>query len=282
MNQSFSRQTVAASSRPLRSGAFTRTVLCAATGLLIASSALAQQSEGGIYGTANAGAVVTITSVDNGSSRQIRADSEGNFSLSKLSPGKYKVGAESVVVEVSVAIGSGTRVKLDATSSLESVTVVGSRTRPPIDVAQVESNTVFSAEEINKLPVGRSPTSVALLAPGVVKSDSAYAVPSFGGASAAENGYYINGFDVTNIRNFLAYADLPFEAIAEQQIKTGGYGAEFGRSLGGVISLSTKRGTNEWHGGASAYWSPSGMRSSRPDVLSNEPTAGKEGVRIFV
>jgi hypothetical protein len=132
--------------------------------------------------------------------------------------------------------------------------VSANRGRSIIDVRSVESNTVFTQEQIRNLPVARDVNSVALLAPGVVKGDAglgAGGIPSFGGASVAENGYYINGFDVTNIRNFLSYADLPFDAIGEQQIKTGGYGVEYGRSLGGVISLSTKRGTNEWKGGTS-------------------------------
>jgi outer membrane receptor protein involved in Fe transport len=44
--------------------------------------------------------------------------------------------------------------------------------------------------------------------------------------------------------------------IGEHQVKTGGYGAEFGRSLGGVISVNTKRGTNDFHGGISASYAP--------------------------
>ena len=124
------------------------------------------------------------------------------------------------------------------------------------------------------LPVGRDANSFALLAPGVVKGDAdlgAGGLPSFGGASVAENGYYINGFDVTNIRNFLSYANLPFDAIGAEQIKTGGYGAEFGRSLGGVISLVTKRGTNEWKGGASVYYEPQSLRSKGKNVRDLDP-----------
>lgn len=115
---------------------------------------------------------------------------------------------------------------------------------------------------------------MAQLAPGVIKGSGNLGngnLPSFAGASVAENGYYINGFDVTNIRNFLSYANLPFDAIEQQQVKVGGYGAEYGRSLGGVVSLLTKRGTNEWKGGASVYWTPNRLRSRGTDVLDLKP-----------
>src|SRR5690606_7351607 len=125
---------------------------------------------------------------------------------------------------------------------------------------------------IEQLPVASNITAVALLAPGTVKGDSGFGnLASFGGSSVAENGYYINGFDVTNMRNMLSFADVPFQAIAQQQVKTGGYGAEYGRSLGGVISLLTKSGSNEWHFGGSVEWSPEWGRESGRDVKQMDP-----------
>lgn len=248
------------------------------------SAAFAQSSEGTLYGQAKANTAVTVTSTETGSSRTIQTDASGKFSLPKMQPGRYKVTSAGVTREVSVAIGSGTQVLLDTSATLQTVEVTGSRLRASIDVSSAESNTVFSQEQIQNLPVPRSVNSVALLAPGVVKGDVGLGdggIPSFGGASVAENGYYINGFDVTNIRNFLSYADLPFDAIAEQQIKTGGYGAEFGRSLGGVISLSTKRGTNEWKGGASLYWEPAALRAKGKNVRDNEPEVAGNGYTLF-
>ena len=213
-----------------------------------------------------------MQNLETGGSRNIQAESDGGFAFAKLPPGRYKVTAGGVTREVSVAIGTGTEVRL---SDIASIEVSGSRTRNAIDVSSVESNTVFSQAEIQALPVSRNATAVALLAPGAVKGDAGLGdggLASIGGASVAENGYYINGFDVTNIRNFLSYANLPFDAIEQQQIKTGGYGAEYGRSLGGVVSLSTKRGTNTWKSGVAVYWSPESLRSSGKNVVDLEPT----------
>jgi len=254
------------------SGRYQRTAAALAVGMLISSVAIAQSSEGSIYGRGKPGDKVTITSVENGSSRTITVDSNGTYTAPKLQPGAYRVEGGGVSRDVSVAIGSGTAVDL-ASSNVARVVVAGTRT--VIDTSSVESSTVFNADQMAALPVARDPNAFALLAPGVVRGDSdlgAGGLPSFGGASVAENGYYINGFDVTNIRNFLSYANLPFDAVAAQQIKSGGYGAEFGRSLGGVISLVTKRGTNSWKGGASVYYEPDSLRASGKNIPDlNDP-----------
>lgn len=256
-----------------RSPFLRHSAIALAISLGFAGAVQAQSAEGTLFGRTTAGATVSIVNVDTGLQRQTTAEAGGNFTFSKLQPGRYKVTSGGVTREVVVALGSGTEVKLDV-QELERIEISGRGVRTMIDVASVESSTVFTAEQLRALPVARNVDAVALLAPGVVKGDADLGdnggLPSFAGASVAENGYYINGFDVTNIRNFLSYANLPFEAIAQQQIKTGGYGAEYGRSLGGVISLLTKRGTNEWKGGASVYWEPQALRSKGVRVANKE------------
>jgi hypothetical protein len=256
------------------SGRYQLSVAAIAVGMLISSVAVAQSSEGSIYGRGKPGDKITITSIENGATRQITVDANGTYTAAKLQPGSYRVEGGGITRDVNVAIGSGTAVDL-AVDNVSRVVVKG--VRSVIDVSSVESNTVFTAEQMAALPVARDANSFALLAPGVIKGDADLGVgglPSFGGSSVAENGYYINGFDVTNIRNFLSYANLPFDAIGAQQVKSGGYGAEFGRSLGGVVSLVTKRGTNTWKGGASVYWEPQGLRSKGKDIPDlNDPGA---------
>jgi len=127
---------------------------------------------------------------------------------------------------------------------------------------------------LEKIPVARDLTSAALLAPGTVRGDVAFTdgnLASFGGASVAENAYYVNGFNVTNTFRGLNFSRIPFEAIAEQQVKTGGYGAEFGRSLGGVVSQTTKRGTNEFKTGSSVYFTPGSLRAKTRNSFHSNP-----------
>lgn len=252
-----------------------RLVLVAALAAALgATPALAQKASGDIFGRAAANSSVSLRSVDTGLAREVQTDARGRYTFSQLPTGRYVVSAGGSEREVTVRIGTGSEVDFVAKESAELATIeVTGNAINPIDVSSVESATVFDAEQLAALPVGHDITSVALLAPGTVKGDSSIGregvnLASFGGASVAENGYYINGFDVTNIRNFTSFASLPFEAIGQQQVKTGGYGAEFGRSLGGVINIVSQRGGNHFHGGAAVYWEPDSSSRAAPDVRS--------------
>ena len=55
---------------------------------MISSVAYAQSSEGSIYGQSKASTAVTVTSMDNGSTRTVQTDGSGNFSLAKMAPGR--------------------------------------------------------------------------------------------------------------------------------------------------------------------------------------------------
>lgn len=242
---------------------------------------MAQQSAGSINGRASKGDTVQVENKAIGLSRQIKLDADGTFQVTQLPAGAYRVvltkaNGATEVVELVVQAGEGTYAAFGNT--LERIEIVGTRLKT-LDVRSVESTQTLSKDQIDRIPVQRDVTAIALLAPGAVVGDArigqtnarAGNVPSLGGASPAENTYYINGFNVTNIVNGVAFNQVPYEGVAEQQVKTGGYGAEFGRSLGGVISVNTKRGTNEWKGGANFKWNPSGFQGSsvRSEKLSD-------------
>lgn len=255
-----------------------------ATALMVSSPAAFAQSTGGsVFGQAASGDTVIVEGEGTGFRREISVGSDGSYRVPALSPGKYKVtlrhpdGTSAVRDGVQVSAGSGTPVSFISTAAgnlqMENIIVTGVRVNP-IDVSSVESVTILSADQLSKIPVLRDLTSAALLAPGAVRGDFAFAdgkLPSFGGSSVAENQYYVNGFNVTNSFRGLNFSKIPFEAIAEQQVKTGGYGAEFGRSLGGVVSQTTKRGTNEFQSGSSIYWSPASLRSKTRNFNSANP-----------
>jgi hypothetical protein len=248
------------------------TIAFAASVASLSSGAYAaSNSAGDITGRASAGSVITVENKSIGFTRTITVDANGNFQLSQLPPGNYVVRAKlpngsTDERAVAVQAGTGTSANFDEATNVVRVTGRASR----IDVKSAESSLVLNEAAIDRIPVARNVTAVALLAPGATGGDSrigqtalrAGNVPSLGGASPAENVYYINGFNVTNALNGVAFNQVPFEAIAQQQVKTGGYGPEYGRSLGGVLSVTTKRGTNEWHGGANVIYSPDSLQAS--------------------
>ena len=245
----------------------TAVALAIAGCMAIALPAVADNSTGSINIRANTGSNITIVNSNTGLTRTIVMGDNGRFSFSSLPTGNYLVTNGDVERELIVTIGSGKTVDF----GIENISVVGNVVSP-IDLSSTESTTVFTAEQLDLLPVARDITSVALLAPSTISGDTSFGnLASFGGSSVAENGYFINGFDVTNIRNFTSFAELPFDAIAQQQVKTGGYGAEYGRSLGGVINLVTKRGGNEWNFGGTVRYIPDAFREDGTDSVSVNP-----------
>ena len=250
-----------------RSPRLRRSALALALGLGLAGSLHAQtNSTGSIAGTTAANGSVVIENPATGFRREITADANGNYRVGALPTGSYTVTAGGQTRTVQVTIGGTTQA-----STLDTVTVQGTAINA-IDVASVESTTILTAEQIAKIPVPRDITSVALLAPGTVKGDAAFGnLASFGGGAVNENQYFVNGFNITNTFKNLNFGQVPFEAIAEQQVKTGGYGAEFGRATGGVINLVTKRGSNEFHAGANLFYTPASLRGTNPDVYYNDP-----------
>ena len=240
-------------------------------GACLCGPAVAQtNAAGAITGHAAAGDTITITNPYTGLSRTITVGADGNYRFSALPTGDYTVSRNgSATRETSVNVGTASNVDfISGSASLGTVTVVGNSQVNPIDVSSVESTTILTAEQITKIPVARDATSVALLAPGTVRGDAAFGnLASFGGSSVAENQYYLNGFNITNSFQNLNFVQVPFEAIAEQQVKTGGYGAEFGRSTGGVINQITKRGGNEFHAGGNIFYSPASLDGTKHNIL---------------
>jgi hypothetical protein len=255
-----------------------RTALALALGMSLAGTAMAQSNASGvIFGrSAEAGSTIHIENLDTGFARDIGVDSDGRYRAASLPVGRYKVSVQKdgKTLEsrdnVQVALGGGVDVSFTGAATaaagnaqtLEGIQVIGNAL-PAIDVSAVDSRTVLTSEQLQKLPLARNVTAAALLAPGVVSGDSRYGnVASFGGSSASENQYYINGYAVTNALTGLGFTSLPYDAIDQQQIYTGGYGAEYGRSTGGVINVVTKRGGNTWKGGVGMYVIPQYFRDS--------------------
>ncbi len=262
---------------------YQRTALCAALALCFASSVHAQSNTAGsVFGQAASGDKVLIENPATGFSRQISVGNDGLYRAAALPTGTYRVtlqrvdGSTTVRDNVAVNVGTGTSVNFASASpgtggatTLDRIEVTATAINP-IDVSSVESTTILTAEQIARIPVPRDITDVALLAPGTVRGDAAFGnLASFGGASVAENAYFVNGFNITDSFKGLQFAAIPFQAISQQQVKTGGYGAEFGRALGGIVNIVTKRGTNEFHAGGNIFYTPGSLRATRRDVYLN-------------
>jgi TonB-dependent Receptor Plug Domain len=246
-----------------------------ATALTISVSpaAYAQtNTTGSIFGnvTASSGDSIVIESLDTGAKRTITPDSTGRFQATALPPGRYKAQLlkNNAVVASSdtvVFIGQGSEIVFAGIQAVEAVQVVGRR--QTIDVSSTNNGATFTAAQLDKLPVAQNVNAIVQLAPNTTRADSRYAGgASFGGGGPSENAYYINGFPVTNPLTQLGASELPFGGIGQAQVLTGGFGAEFGRSVGGVVNITTKSGTNNWEVGGSISIEPQFFRDKPRDI----------------
>ena len=217
-----------------------------------------------------------------GLSREVMVDERGRYALSALPLGTYTVTLQrdgktvDSRSDVALRVGAGTEVSFagastDGAQNLGAVTV-SANALPSIDVSGVDSRTVITAGQLARLPLTRDAEFIALLASGVVPGSGYFDGPtgtplvSFGGSSVTENAYYINGFNTSDpLSNFGGFT-LPYGAIDQQEILSGGYGAAYGRSDGGMISQVGKRGTNEWHFGGQILWTPAFARGDQRDI----------------
>ncbi len=127
------------------------------------------------------------------------------------------------------------------------------------------------------VPVGRNIASVMAMAPGVADSDGAGASnPSINGASGLENEYVIDGANTTDpgFGGFGTYSrvygslgnGINFDFIQEVQVQTGGFEAQYGEALGGIVNVVTKSGTDQVHGDVFGYFQPQQFEATRTNA----------------
>ncbi len=272
----------------------TALALAIAVGFGFSGQVLAQATTGSVYGTAPvvAGETVRVVSTGTGLTREVAVGSDGRFGANQLPVGTYTVSLMQngkVVAShdhVQVSVSGGTAVPFAASEisggsvnaeNLAAVTVSANKL-PPIDVSSTRQTQVITAEQLKTLPLAHSAEDIALLSPGVNggpaslgKGPTGTPLVSMGGNSVVENAYYLNGFNTTDPIGGAGGVALPYFAIAEQQTITSGYGPEYGRSTGGVISQIGQRGSNDFHAGVYVSWQPSWAESNTDNIHYSNP-----------
>ena len=242
-----------------------------ALALSVGTPAFAQSTTSAVRGVvqgAGSNTVVEVLDTSRGTARSETTGAGGEFRIDGLAPGSYQVrvlqnGAVVDTLDVEVSLGSATSVNLATTTAVINEIVTTGARRAAVDTGIAESGLVISSELLLEMPIKRDLTSVALLAPGASLGDNRFGnLASFGGASVAENTSFINGLNTTNFRTGVGFSQVPFEFYDTIQVKTGGYSAKYGRSLGGVMNATTKSGSNEWDFGFNAYYSDDRLETS--------------------
>ncbi len=212
---------------------------------------------------------VTIRETQTNLARSVKTDGSGRYTFTFVLPGAYTVSVEAAGFRPSQQ--TGIRVNVSETDTADFQLQVGLIT----DTVQVSANdqhldtetsnlsTTVETRQIMDLPDnGRNPFDFASLAPTVSNVGGA-STPHIGGSRNGNNEQLIDG--MTNIlpennvgNNLSAYTPI-IDSVQEVNVQSSVLEAEYGRFSGGIISLVTKGGTNEFHGSAFEFAEPSAL-----------------------
>ncbi|HMI85696.1 MAG TPA: TonB-dependent receptor [Polyangiaceae bacterium] len=231
-----------------------------------------------------ADAVVTATSPAAQGEQIVVTDSAGLYRIPSLPIGKYTLRVEKDTYKpylrdgIMLRADSTIRVNVELLPEAlkgEAVTVVA---RPPtVDVGSSTTSTSISSEFTHRIPMSRpggkgaasrSFESVAEAAPGA-RNDT-YGT-SISGTTSPENQYVLDGMSVNNPAFGIVGTPLTMEFVKEVNVVSGGYMPEYGRSTGGVLTVVTKSGSNEFHGSVFGFYSP-GALEGRKALVKREGT----------
>jgi outer membrane receptor protein involved in Fe transport len=250
---------------------------------LFAVGAMAQTSTtGNIEGTvtdpqgnAVPGVTVTVTSPNLISPQSATSDDSGRFRILNLPPGKYTVKVDANAagkgfaefsrsdVEVNLSSTSAVEVQLQVAGVSGSVTITDT-SGAAVDVTNNTTGTNVTSDQFSNFPTQRTVQSLYNIAPTASRSGLRDAAgrdrdPSVGGASGPENNYILDGVTTSDPAYGGGGANLPFEFVQEVEVKTGAFGAEYGKSTGGIFNVITKSGGNEFRGDVFGYFTAKSM-----------------------
>ena len=216
-------------------------------------------------------AVVTVINTGTGIHYRGLTNETGEYYVSNLPPGRYRIEVEKLGFKAVIQSGvilhvqDALEVNFEMTlgSASESVTVAGESF--PLDTESSTVGTVVEQRKANELPLnGRNVFNLIVLAPSVIPQGTSTGTP-VGVNPFGWNNYQVSGSFGNQSAEYLdgqplniGYINLPVliptqDSIQEFKVQTSNLGAEWGRFAGGVTNLSTKGGTNYFHGEAYEY-----------------------------
>ncbi|MGH9695119.1 MAG: carboxypeptidase regulatory-like domain-containing protein, partial [Bryobacteraceae bacterium] len=253
-----------------------RTLVILAGGLLsLAVPALPQTFYGSVLGTVTdssganlVGAKVSITNNSTGERRAAETGNDGGYRFVNLIPGAYRVDIEQSGFKRYSRDGIGVTVdaslRIDVAMQLGDISqqVEVTSAAPLLQTENASLSQVVGSRSVEELPLnGRNVLNLAAISPGVVLQGSAdgnltgknvFSAGNFqiGGGTANQSATYLDGVPV-NITYGNIVALVPTQdAVSEFRVQTNNNTAEYGRFTGGVINLTSKSGSNDFHGEA--------------------------------
>ena len=260
----------------------TRILAVLALFLGVSLTGFAQQTTGSIVGTvkdaqgaAIATATIKATNIDTGFSRSVPANGYGEYRIDYLPVGKYNVEATAAGFErfvqqnIALDVDQELTVEIKLAVGVASQTITVTEAPPTVNTSDAVLGRTIEPDEITGLPlVNRNIYSEVTLTPGVMANNNSPSSnpsgnPTFAtglyiedvqingsmdGGSAAVAFYLDGGNNITGMRNYGNPSPNP-DAVDEFRVETSAFGAQYGQFSAAVVSVITKSGTNQWHGG---------------------------------
>jgi hypothetical protein len=250
---------------------FAKLALLASFFLSIASAQTSGEITGEVKDQSGAvapNAAVTATNTATNVSRSTLTNASGVYSFPDLTPGKYQVkvsasGFANAVANLELQVQQTARVDFMLQVGTAAQTVEVSASADLLNTENATVGTVIEEKRISELPLnGRNFFSLVALSPNVnygftpaqqassrLGGTRSTLTMSLSGARATWANYTLDGITNTDV-DFNTYILLPsVEALQEFKVQSGIYPAEFGREAG-QVNVSTRPGTNEYHGTA--------------------------------
>ncbi len=225
-------------------------------------------------------AAVSLRNVANNQVYKASSNNVGFYTLTNVPPGNYDLTIESqgfakyeqkgLVLRVAQVATIDVSLKVAGTTQ----EVVVNTEAPVIEPTRTEVSSVVETQQIQALPIaGRQFTDFALLSPGVttgrISLQSTFTDPtvtriSFGGQRDLNNSVTVDGADNINTATGSQRATPSQEAVSEFRVVNNGFGAEYGRALGGIVNIVTKSGTNDTHGSIYEYFMNNALNANSP------------------
>jgi outer membrane receptor protein involved in Fe transport len=252
------------------------------TGMLHGQTAVTGGIEGNVAdssGAAISGATVEATNVADSVVRQTTTNSDGAYRFPSLIPGTYLVTVKkagfATFTREDTRIDAGILYRVDAKlpvgSASAKVEVTGEA--PLLQTDSAEINETIHSSEISSLPTyGNNITRLSLLAPGVSMPTGQLDLHpenagedfnlNVNGAAPNANGHLLDGVENTEAIQGLSIIVTPNDAVQEVKLATSDYDAEYGKVAGGLWQITTKSGTNAFHGSLFENYRTSGFNAA--------------------
>lgn len=223
------------------------------------------------------GAVLTIVEQSTGLTRTVTTSDAGRYSFPGLPPGVYSLEARRSGYATPRYAGlkyyADTKPIFNITllprAVQESMTFTGEA--PLLNVSQSQVGLSIEERQLEELPLSRRDYLELASLEGSAREAGEGAGVSIDGANPYYTAYELDGFQNTRDQHGVVLVDAGIDSIEEFRVVSGGFEAERGGSLSGVVTAATRAGGNDWHGSFSAFFRP-GAWDAR-DPLTSEDTS---------